>query len=842
MGDLNLRIGPYRLLRVLGQGGMGVVYQAEQLEPVRREVAIKLIHAGTDGVDVVVRRFESERQALAVMEHPSIARVYDGGVSEDGRPYFVMELVRGVPLLEYCDDHKLSLAARTRLFIQVCRAVQHAHQKGVIHRDLKPSNILVTETDGQPLAKVIDFGIARAVVPGEGAERLTIVGELIGTPAYMSPEQLSADTDVDTRSDVYALGVVLYELYTGALPYDQAGYRSLAMYGVAPADPPTPGQRVSKLGVAAQDVAARRGADPYALVRALRGDLDWIVMKAMEADRERRYDTANALAADLERSLANEPVLARPPSKAYQARKFVRRHTVGVASGVVIALLLVGSAVSQTVQARRVAVARDEAVARRGQAEGLIDFMLGDLWEKLEPVGRLEILNDVGERAVGYFAQVDPALFSDEEVAARSKMLYNIGNVRMRQGNSTAATKAFEESLRLAKELAARRPDSADTQYQLGQSEFWVGSGYFRQAQYDKATGHFQAYRDISRSLVARDSSKIDWVKELGYSHTNMGAVELAMGKSARAAEEFRSALAVKERVLASKPDDRSLRYDVARAHYNVAEALIPAGDLPGAAAALDRDIAIKRALLTLDSTNAVWRNTFVNSLTSRAMVAGMLGYGDSAIQALAEAGSMLDQLSRADPTNRDSRRSRALNAVRRADALTTRGDLISARALLAPGMALLDELVAADSARLVLREDLAFARTIASALELQSERPAAARDLASAAGRLLPDSAPAGTSRLILRHGANARLLEGRALARLGDSVGARSKWEDAARLLTPLLAAGDDPPVLATAAEAQLRLDHRAEADSLLGRLRRTGFLEAGFRRRLRDLRVQY
>jgi serine/threonine-protein kinase len=842
MGDLNLRIGPYRLLRILGQGGMGVVYQAEQLEPVRREVAVKLIHAGTDGLDVVVRRFESERQALAVMEHPSIARVYDGGVTEDGRPYFVMELVRGVPLLEYCDDNKLSLAARTRLFIQVCRAVQHAHQKGVIHRDLKPSNILVTETDGQPLAKVIDFGIARAVVPGEGAERLTIVGELIGTPAYMSPEQLSADTDVDTRSDVYALGVVLYELFTGALPYDQSGYRSLAMYGVAPADPPTPGQRVSKLGVAARDVAARRGADPSALVRALRGDLDWIVMKAMEADRERRYDTANALAADLERSLANEPVLARPPSRGYQARKFVRRHTVGVASGVVIALLLIGSAVSQTVQARRVAVARDEAVVRRGQAEGLIDFMLGDLWDKLEPVGRLEILNDVGERAVGYFAQVDPALFSDEEVAARSKMLYNIGNVRMRQGNSTAATRAFEESLRLARELAARKPDDADTQFQLGQSEFWVGSGYYRQARYDKATAHFQEYRDISRSLVARDSSKIDWMKELGYSHTNVGAVELAMGNSAQATEEFRAALEVKERVLATKPDDRSLLYDVARAHYNVAEALIPGGDLPGAEAALDRDIAIKRSLLAVDPGNAVWRNTLVNSLTSRGMVVGMLGNGDSALDAFAEAGAMLDELGRADATNRDSRRSRAGNAVRRADALVARGDIALARALLAPSIVALEELVAADSARLVLREDLAFARTVASALELRAEQPAAARDLASAAGRLLPDSAPAGTSRLILRHGANARLLEGRALARLGDSGGARSRWEDVARLLAPPLAAGEDPPALATAAEALLHLARRAEAERLLNRLRKTGFREAGFVKRLDELGVRY
>ncbi|MEX2178499.1 MAG: serine/threonine-protein kinase [Gemmatimonadaceae bacterium] len=830
MGDLNIRIGPYRLLHVLGQGGMGVVYQAEQLEPVRREVAVKLIHASTDGLDVVVRRFESERQAHAVMDHPSIARMYDGGVSEDGRPYFVMELVRGVPLLQYCDANRFSLAARSRLFTQVCRAVQHAHQKGVIHRDLKPSNILVTETDGQPLAKVIDFGIARTVLPAESAERLTIVGQLIGTPAYMSPEQLSADTDVDTRSDVYALGVVLYELYTGVLPHDHEEYLSLARYGAAPEDPPTPGHRVSKLGVAAQDVAARRGADPSALVRALRGDLDWIVMKAMEANRERRYDTANALAADLERSLANEPVLARPPSRAYRARKFIRRHTLGVASGVVIALLLAGSAVSQAVQARRVAVARDEAVARRAQAEGLIDFMLGDLWEKLEGVGRLEILNDVGERAVGYFAQVDPALFSDEEVGARSRMLYNIGNVRMRQGNSTAATRAFEESLRLAKELAARKPGDAEALFNLGQSEFWVGSGYYRQMHYAKATAHFQAYRDVSRGLVARDSSNIDWAKELGYSHTNVGAVELAIGNSARAAEEFRAALEVKERVLATRPDDRSLLYDVARAHYNVGEALIPGGDLPGAEAALDRDIAIKRSLLAVDPRNAVWRNTLVNSLTSRGMVVGMRGNSDLALGAFAEAAAVLDELSTADATNRDWRRRRAFIAVLRAEVLVSRGDLASARALLAQGVQVLEELAAADAAFRVVRENLGYAQTVAWALELRAGRTEAARDFAVAAGR---DSAPPG---------AYERLLEGRTLAQLGDANGARRKWEDVALLTARSLAAGDDPRVLATAVEAQLLLDRRAEAERLLSRLRKTGFREAGFVQRLRELGVQY
>ena len=383
MADPNIRIGPYRLFRILGKGGMGVVYQAEQLEPVKREVAIKLIHAGAEWSDVIVRRFESERQALAVMEHPSIARVFDGGVTDDGRPYFVMELVRGVPLLEYCDGKKLPLADRIRLFIQVCRAVQHAHQKGVIHRDLKPSNILVTEDNGEPLAKVIDFGIARSINPGDEAERLTIVGELMGTPAYMSPEQLNPTMDVDTRSDVYALGVVLYELFTGNLPFERTAYQSLAIFGISPMAPPRPGQRISKLGAAAEQMAAYRSADPAALVRALRGDLDWIVMKAMDPERERRYATANALAMDLERSLAHEPVLARPPSTTYRARKFVRRHVAGVASGAVIALLLVGSAVSQTIQAGKVARARDEAVVRRTQAEGLIDFMLGDLWEKM---------------------------------------------------------------------------------------------------------------------------------------------------------------------------------------------------------------------------------------------------------------------------------------------------------------------------------------------------------------------------------------------------------------------------------------------------------------------------
>lgn len=842
MEDLNLRLGPYRLTQLLGRGGMGVVYQAEQLEPVRREVAIKLINPGAAGMDAVVQRFQSERQALAVMEHPSIARVFDNGLTEDGRPYFVMELVRGVSLLEYCDERRLSLEARTHLFVQICRAVQHAHQKGVIHRDLKPSNILVTEVDGQPLAKVIDFGIARSVVTAEGVERLTFAGQLIGTPAYMSPEQFTVGTDIDTRSDVYALGVVLFELLTGVLPFDQTVYRSLALFGAAAAATPTPAQRFSKLGVIARDVASRRGVDPAALIRALRSDFDWIVMKAMDEDRERRYDSANALAQDLERSLAHQPVLARPPNRVYQARKFARRHRVGVASGVVIVMLVLGGVVSQTMQARKVALARDEAVARRGQAEGLIDFMLGDLWTRLEPVGQLGILNAVGERAVDYYSRIDPALLSDAEAANRSRMLYNIGEVRMRQGNSTAATNAFEESWRLAEVLAARRPDDADLQFKLAQSEFWVASGYYRQTRFANAKLHFQAYRDISRALVARDSTKVDWIKELGYSHTNLGAVELALGRGSSAAEEFRAALRVKERILANEPDDRSLRYDVARGHYNLAEALIVAGNLSDAEGAVDRDIAIKRTLLALDSTNAVWRNTLVNSLTARATVVSMLGHGDSALAALTEAGSIIETLRSRDPTNREWDRSRAINAVRRADILMKRAEFRVARAFLTPATEALENLVAADTARLELRQDLAYARRLVAVFELLMGRLEAARDFAAAAAALLPNSAPAGTPRLLLLHGASARLTEGTALSRLGDSAAARVRWRDAELLTASLIAEGDDPVALATAAEARLRLARRAEADELLNRLRRTGYKDAAFIERLRDLGVSY
>ncbi len=387
--DVGTVIGPYQLVRRIGQGGMGDVWLAEQSEPIRRRVALKVIKQGMD-TRAVVARFDAERQALALMDHPCIAKVLDAGATQRGRPFFVMEYVEGEPVNEYCNRRNLSTRARLELFVRICEGVQHAHQKAVIHRDLKPSNILVAEVDGRPVPKIIDFGVAKATTQRlTEMTMFTEMGQIIGTPEYMSPEQAAAnDDDIDTRADVYALGVILYELLAGALPFEsrelrKAGYDAIRRI-IVEQDPPRPSTRFSALGERATQVAAHHGTAPQRLRSELRGDLDWITMKALEKDRNRRYETANGLAADVRRHLRDEPVVAGPPSTSYRLDKLVRRNRGTFAAVAVVAVVMIGATVVSSVM-----YAREQAASRAAKREAVrsaqVSRFLGDMLTGVGP-------------------------------------------------------------------------------------------------------------------------------------------------------------------------------------------------------------------------------------------------------------------------------------------------------------------------------------------------------------------------------------------------------------------------------------------------------------------------
>ncbi len=846
-------LGNYTLIRKVGEGGCGVVYLAEQHHPVRRMVALKVIKLGMDTREVIAR-FEAERQALALMDHPDIARVFDAGSTAEGRPFFVMEFVDGVPITKFCDEHSLNMEARLELFARVCLALQHAHQKGVIHRDLKPSNVLVASQDGVPTPKVIDFGIAKATQGRLTDQTLfTSLDQLIGTPAYMSPEQAELrELDIDTRSDVYSLGVLLYELLTGRPPYDP---KSLVRAGVdeirriiREVDPPRPSTCIATLTEADRDTVARlRQAAPVRLRSALRGDLDWIVMRCLEKDRERRYSTAYELADDVRRHLRDEPVVARPPSTGYRVRKFVARNRVACIGAAAVALaLIVGTIVSvrQAIRATRAeqvakaetvaaekatraeAIARGDAQRRQEQAEALMTYMLGDFRTELKKANRLNLLDNVGAKAMEYFTQLDSRDLTDNILNQQARALTQIGETRIDQLRYADAAASFASAYQRTAELVKRHPQDGDMLFERAQAEYWIGFVARLRGNMALTVEWFTKYRDSAAALVALEGQKYRAQRELTSSLHNLAVLDVDRGSYETARKGFLEELASIERMIPMAPNDLGLRQRVpevlswlgvvSEREGKLAEALENYTDMSGRI----------QAFVTLEPTVPRWRIRFAESLISIATIQSITARPTEAMQGLTQAIAIYEGLSAEDPTNAKLRHPGRAARLQLAALILARGDLETAGKIVETARQEYEEFVKAEPTSRTFVARLVEASHLEASYRLAAGRADAAEAAMRAVNletKLLQDTR---IDERNLGDYARSCLVAGRIAAKNSQPAEAARLWARGLAAIEATASNSTNWRLLDPAAQLYLLSGKTAEARPLIERLKRFGY----------------